>query len=149
VSLLLPPADTPEERLIRVADGVAIPLAELKFQFARSHGPGGQHVNKSETQVELTFDLLGSPSLSDEHKDRIRRRLGTRVDGDGVLHVTSSATRSQLRNREEAVARFEDLIRRALSTPRPRRRTRPTAASRERRLEQKRRRALLKQTRRE
>ena len=145
-----PPAAAPQEdRLLRINEWVTIPLEELRFQFARSHGPGGQHVNKSETQVELTFDLLGSPSLTDEHKARLRARLGTRVDSDGVLHVTSSATRSQLRNREEATARFVDLMRRALREPKPRRSTAPTAASRERRLEQKRRRAQVKQTRRE
>ena len=143
------PADPPDESRLPVAPGVSIGLDELRVQFSRSRGPGGQHVNRAETQVELTFDLWGSPSLSSAQKALALRRLAGRVDGSGVLRVTSSGTRSQLRNREEAVARFVELMQRAVRQLKPRRPTRPTAASRERRLEGKRRRALLKQLRRE
>ena len=149
MSAQAPPTDTPDGRRLIITASVSISQDELRLQFTRSSGPGGQHVNKSETQVELSFDLIGSPSLTSVQKALAQRRLGARVDGAGLLHVTSSGTRSQLRNREEAVARFVDLMRLALREHKPRRPTRPTAASRERRLEGKRRRAQLKDLRRE
>ncbi len=131
-----------------INETVRIPLAELHYQFVRSSGPGGQHVNRSATQVELTFNLAGSPSLSDEQKARARAALKSYVDQDGVLHLASQTWRSQLRNREEVTARFVKLMRRALRVPKKRRPTRPTAASKERRLEAKRRRSVIKRERR-
>jgi ribosome-associated protein len=126
---------------------VKIPLAELHFQFVRSSGPGGQHVNRSATQVELTFDLAGSPSLDDTQKARVRAALKSQVDKDGVLHLASQISRSQLQNRQDVTARFVELMRRALRVPKKRRPTRPTAASKERRLESKRRRSQVKRVR--
>jgi ribosome-associated protein len=126
---------------------VKIPLAELHFQFVRSSGPGGQHVNRSATQVELTFDLAGSPSLDDAQKTRVRAALKSQVDKDGVLHLASQISRSQLQNRQDVTARFVELMRRALRVPKKRRPTRPTAASKERRLESKRRRSQVKRVR--
>jgi ribosome-associated protein len=140
--------DAPAEQTIRINEDVAIPLTELKFQFARSSGPGGQHVNKSETRVELLFDLEHSPSLTLPQKALARRRLGNRVDSRGVLHVVSSDTRSQLQNREDATMRFVVLMSRALSAPRPRRKTLPPRVSLEQRLEEKRRRSETKRLRR-
>jgi ribosome-associated protein len=130
-----------------VNEAVRIPLAELRYQFVRSSGPGGQHVNRSATQVELTFDLAGSPSLADAQKARARAALKSYVDKDGVLHLASQLSRSQLRNREDVTARFVELMRRALRVPQKRRPTRPTAGSKERRLESKRRRSAVKRER--
>jgi ribosome-associated protein len=126
---------------------VKIPLAELHFQFVRSSGPGGQHVNRSATQVELTFDLAGSPSLDEAQKARVRAALKSYVDKDGVLHLASQVSRSQLQNRQDVTARFVELMRRALRVPKKRRPTRPTAASKKRRLEAKRRRSQIKRVR--
>ena len=130
-----------------ITNQVKIPLAELHFQFVRSSGPGGQHVNRSATQVELTFDLAGSPSLDEAQKARVRAALKSYVDKDGVLHLTSQISRSQLQNRQDVTARFVELMRRALRVPKKRRPTRPTAASKERRLEAKRRRSQAKRVR--
>ena len=131
-----------------ITDSVKIPAAELRFQFVRSSGPGGQHVNRSATQVELMFDLAGSPSLDDAQKERAWAALKSSVDKDGALHLASQLSRSQLRNRQDVTARFVELMRRALRIPRKRRSTRPTAASKARRLETKRRRSKVKRERR-
>jgi len=133
---------------IRITDEVVIPISELRFRFARSSGPGGQHVNRSATQVELLFDVAGSPSLDEAQRQRVLTKLKSRIDKEGVLHLVSQETRSQLRNREEAVERFQELMRDALHVPKSRRPTRPTRAVRERRLEEKRRRSGTKRDRR-
>ena len=130
-----------------ITETVRIPSAEMHFQFVRSSGPGGQHVNRSATQVELTFDVAGSPSLDDAQKERVRAALKSYVDKDGVLHLSSQLSRSQLRNRQDVTARFVKLMRRALHVPKKRRPTRPTAASKERRLAAKRRRSEAKRER--
>lgn len=127
--------------------GFAVPLRELTFRFSRSSGPGGQHVNRSATQVELLFDVARSPSLTEEQRALVLRRLRGYIDDDGVLHLVSSATRSQLRNREEVVRRFARMMEWALHKPKPRRAARPSAAARERRLAEKRRRAGIKRLR--
>jgi len=131
-----------------ITEAVRIPLAELRYQFVRSSGPGGQHVNRSATQVELTFDLAGSPSLDDAQKARAIAGLKSYVDKAGVLHLASQASRSQLYNREDVTTRFVVLMRRALRIPKKRRPTRPTASSKERRLESKRQRSKIKRERR-
>ena len=138
----------PEERHIRITGRVSIPAAELAFHFTRSSGPGGQHVNKASTQVELTFDVAGSPSLGEAERRRVLAALRPYLSGRGVLRLTCQSTRSQSRNRGEVVERFRVLLRRALQVPKPRKATRPTRASRERRLAAKRRRSLLKRGRR-
>ena len=135
-------------RELVITAAVRIPLAELRYQFVRSSGPGGQHVNRSATQVELTFDLAGSPHLSEAQKARARTALKSYVDKDGVLHLASQVSRSQLQNREDVTSRFVELMRRALRVPKKRRPTRPSAASKERRLETKRRRSGIKRERR-
>ena len=133
--------------MLPVSDSLAIPLDELRFRFSRSSGPGGQHVNRSETQVELQFDVAASPSLSEEQRALVLQRLRGHIDSDGVLHLVSSGTRSQLRNREEVTLRFARLMERALRPVKPRRPTRPSTAARARRLEQKRRRSEAKRLR--
>jgi ribosome-associated protein len=136
------------ENLIIVTTDLAIPASELHFRFSRSSGPGGQHVNRSETRVELLFDVTHSPSLTEVQKARILGRLAGHIDTEGVLHLVSSATRSQTDNRVDVVARFQALLAAALQRRRRRIPTRPTAAAREQRLDQKRRRADIKQMRR-
>ena len=137
-----------DERHIRITARVSIPADELAFQFSRSSGPGGQHVNKASTQVELTFDVAASPSLGEADRRRVLAALRPYLSGKGVLRLTCQSTRSQSRNRAEVVERFQALLRRALHVPKPRKPTRPTRASRERRLAAKRRRSLLKRGRR-
>ncbi|HSJ58901.1 MAG TPA: alternative ribosome rescue aminoacyl-tRNA hydrolase ArfB, partial [Anaerolineae bacterium] len=103
-----------EDDVIRIDNQLSIPAAELDFRFSRSSGPGGQHVQKSSTRVELLFDVAGSPSLTDDQRARISKRLENYLDADGVLHLTSQSERSQWRNRQEAVDRFAELLRSAL-----------------------------------
>jgi len=134
--------------LVHITDTLSIPMSELQFRFARSSGPGGQHVNRSATQVELLFDVANSPSLEETQRRRVLTKLESRLDKEGVLHLFSQETRSQLRNREEVVERFQELMRDALHVPKRRRPTRPTRAARERRLEEKRRRSEAKRDRR-
>jgi len=132
---------------IQVTATLAIPVDELRFRFSRAGGPGGQNVNKTETRVELLFDVAHSPSLSDWQRERLRARLASQIDSDGVLHLVASSERSQLRNREEVVARFRALLAGALRPERHRRPTRPTGASRERRLAGKAHRSEIKKGR--
>ena len=133
--------------MIPIADDLSIPDEEVSFVTSRSGGPGGQNVNKLETRVTLRFDLVGSPSLSEEQKARLRERLATRITKDGVLHVTSQRHRTQAANREAAVERFAELVRDNLREEPPRKRTRPSRAARARRLEEKRRRSHRKRER--
>jgi ribosome-associated protein len=133
--------DLPEENQagdqVIIRGDLAIPLRELRFRTSRSGGPGGQNVNRTETRVELLFDVAHSASLSDEQRARLLARLQGRLDGEGVLHIVSTATRSQLENRADAIARFQALLQAALRPPKKRFATRPTAAGRERRLKGK------------
>ena len=130
-----------------IDDELSIPLAELSFRFSRSSGPGGQHVQKSSTRVELLFDVANSPSLSEAQRARLLDRLSGYVDTSGVLHLVAQSERSQLRNRQEVVQRFQGLLRRALKRRKRRKPTRPSAASRERRLRRKKQRSQVKKLR--
>jgi ribosome-associated protein len=127
---------------IQVTRTVAIPVSEIELRFSRSSGPGGQHAQKTETRVEATFDVEASAALSDVQKARVLRRAGP------VLRAVAQDERSQARNRELAVERLVDALREALKVERRRRPTKPTPASRERRLQEKRRRSETKQLRR-
>jgi len=127
---------------IRVTRSVVLPLGEVEFRFSRSSGPGGQHAQKSETRVEAVFDVEASTALSDVQKRRVVTRAGP------VLRAVAQDERSQLRNRELALERLVEQLRRALRVERRRLPTQPTAASRERRLEEKRRRSQMKRLRR-
>ena len=137
----------PDPPDLQITDAVAIPLSELRYQFSRSGGPGGQHVNRTETQVELTFDVRGTPSLTESQRARALAKLGSAVDSRGVLHLTCQTTRSQSRNRAEVTERFQRLLRQALHVPKSRRATRPHRAAVERRLQEKRRAGMIKQAR--
>jgi ribosome-associated protein len=126
-----------------------LPRSEVLYRTARSSGPGGQHVNKNETQVELLFDVAHSPSLNETQRQRILSKLKNVIDSEGVLHLTSQSERSQLRNREAVTQRFRQVLAGALHVPKKRRPTKPTAAAQTRRLENKKRRGQLKQLRRQ
>jgi ribosome-associated protein len=131
-----------------VVRGTAIPADELSWRFSRSAGPGGQSVNTTDSRVELSFDLEGSAALPPVYKERALRALAGRL-ADGVLTVTASESRSQLRNREAAAARMSAMLTEATRPPpRPRRPTKPTRAARERRLADKRRTSEIKRLRR-
>jgi ribosome-associated protein len=126
----------------------SIPAGELEIRATRARGPGGQHVNKASTRVEVVWDVRHSAALSVEQRARLLARLAPKLDGRGRLRVASDATRSQRRNLEAAVQRLHEVVREALRVPRPRRATRPTAASVERRLATKRQRGTRKRERR-
>ena len=134
--------------MIRITSRIAIDEREIDESFVRASGPGGQNVNKLSTAVQLRFDVRGSPSLSGDVKARLERLAGARLTRDGVLVIIAQRHRTQARNREDALDRLSDLIRRAAVAPVPRRATRPTKASRERRIESKKRRAGIKHLRR-
>jgi ribosome-associated protein len=127
---------------LRIGRGAAVPLSEVELRTSRSSGPGGQHANVTASRVEATFDVAASRSLSEEQKRRIMARCGP------VVRATAQDTRSQARNRELAMERLRSRLAAALSVQRPRRATKPTAASRRRRVETKRRRGELKRARR-
>jgi ribosome-associated protein len=127
---------------IRVTRSVVLPLGEVEFRFSRSSGPGGQHAQKSETRVEAVFDVEASEALTDAQKRRVIGRSGP------VLRAIAQDERSRLQNRELALQRLVEQLRQALRVPRKRVPTKPTAAARERRLEQKRRRSETKRLRR-
>ena len=136
-----------DDSVLTITKTLEIPLAELHFQFSRSGGPGGQHVNRSATQVELTFDVTSSPSLTEIQRARILSGLKSCIDTRGTLHLSSQTSRSQHRNRAEVIERFQQLLQRALRIPKRRVPTRPPPQVKERRLAQKRRKSTIKEGR--
>ena len=122
---------------IDVTPSVVIPDADLSLSFVRGSGPGGQNVNKVASAVQLRFDLAGTVVLSDAVKSRLRALAGRRFTDDGAILIIARNHRTQEANRREAGERLADLIRAALVPPKPRKKTKPTRASKERRLETK------------
>jgi ribosome-associated protein len=134
--------------MIRVNAHISIDEREIEENFVRASGPGGQNVNKLSTAVQLRFDVRRSPSLPDDVRHRLERLAGTRLTRDGVLIIVAQRHRTQARNRQDALDRLVELVRSAAVAPRLRRPTRPTKASRERRVQSKKHRAGLKRLRR-
>lgn len=130
--------------MIRITDAIALDERELDERFIRASGPGGQNVNKLATAVQLRFDVRHSPSLPAPVRARLEKLCGNRLTNDGVLVIAAQRFRTQERNRQDALDRLIDLIARAAVAPKPRRPTRPTAGSRERRLAGKKIRATVK-----
>jgi len=133
--------------MIPVTAKIALDEGEIAELFIRASGPGGQNVNKVASAVQLRFDARRSSSLPADVRSRLERLAGSRLTRDGVIVITAQRHRAQARNREDALARLLDLIRRAAHPPPKRRVTKPPAAARERRIESKKRRAGIKRLR--
>ena len=133
---------------LRVNRRLVIPLDELEERFTTSSGPGGQHANKVSTRVELGWNVEASRVLGPRQRERIKTKLGRRIDSSGVLRVGSQKHRSQLRNRTEVRSRLAQLIADALAVEKSRVKTKPTRAANQRRLQDKRRRSQIKRARR-
>jgi ribosome-associated protein len=133
--------------MIQVTDQIAIGEEEIQERFVRASGPGGQHVNKTSTAVELRFDVRNSPNLPDAVKTRLAKLAGSRLSLDGILVLSSQGSRSQEMNRRDVRERLIALIRRATEKPKPRRPTKPTYSSTLKRLEGKQRRSGVKAAR--
>jgi len=134
--------------MIYITRNIALDESEIQIEFTRASGPGGQNVNKVATAARLRFDVRHSPSLPDDVRQRLLLLAGQRVTADGVLVIEARRFRTQERNRQDALDRLVALIRQAAAKPKRRRKTQPTLASRQRRLEGKRRRSQIKRLRR-
>lgn len=134
--------------MIRITGNIIIDEKEIKEDFIRASGPGGQNVNKVATAVHLRFDVRNSPSLPDNVRGRLACLAGRRITGDGILIIKAGRFRTQDRNRQDAIDRLIDLIRKASVIPKARRRTKPTLSSRKRRMEGKRHHGDIKRSRR-
>lgn len=132
--------------MIEITPSYSVDESELQLAFVRSSGPGGQNVNKVATAVQLRFDVLHS-SLPEDVKGRLKNIAGNKITSDGELLIEARKFRTQEQNREEALKRFVELVQRAFKKPKLRTRTKPTAASREKRLQQKRQRGEIKKIR--
>ena len=133
--------------MLQVTPQIVIEESELEERFIRSSGPGGQNVNKVSTAVQLRFDAAGSPAIDARMRQRLRVLAGTRMTADGVLVIDARRHRTQAQNREDARERLVDMLREAATPPRRRRKTRPTLASKDRRMQSKRQRAKTKEGR--
>jgi ribosome-associated protein len=133
--------------MLQVTPTIALDESEIQEEFVRAAGPGGQNVNKVATAVQLRFDVVHSPSLPEDVRTRLIRLAGKRVNEEGVLVILAKQHRTQLQNRADAVAQLIELIRKAATKPKPRHKTRPSFASKQKRLEGKRQRSEIKQIR--
>jgi ribosome-associated protein len=139
---------TAPRNLLAVNEALSIPRSELDMRVSRSSGAGGQHVNKTSSRVEIFWNVLGSRALTEEQRARLREKLASRLTTEGSIRVVASDMRSQSRNRDLAEERLADLVRHALLIPKKRRPTRPSRASKEARLEGKKRLSHKKRERR-
>ena len=133
--------------MIQITTDIAIRDSEIQEEFIRSSGPGGQNVNKVASAVQLRFNVAQSPSLPKEVKQRLLKRAGKRVNAEGILIIEAKRYRTQYQNRDDAMDRLVALIKKAAELPKPRVKSRPTRASKERRLEGKRQRSKIKRLR--
>lgn len=131
----------------RITWDIVIPDEEISLEFVRASGPGGQNVNKVSTAVQLRFDAAGSDSLDASVKERLLKIAGNRATDEGVIIIEAKRFRSQEKNRKDAIDRLAEMVKKAAVKPTPRRKTRPTAASREKRISQKKRRSEVKRLR--
>lgn len=137
-----------DDGLLRISAALSVPRAELRYRASRSGGPGGQHVNKTASRIELVWDVAGSPSLREDQRARLLEKLATRLDTAGALRLVGDGERSQLRNKEEVTGRLVRIVADALRVPKVRRTTKPSKASKERRLTEKKQRGAIKRDRR-
>jgi len=135
--------------MIEITSTLSLGESELQLDFIRASGPGGQNVNKVSSAVQLRFDVGGSPSLTEEVKERLARLAGSRLTGEGVLVIEAKRYRSQEQNRLDAIHRLVVLIQKALEKPEIRKKTRPSFSARAARLDSKKHRGAIKRTRRE
>ena len=135
------------ENLLQVNDALSIPRTELDVRVSRASGAGGQHVNKTSSRVEIFWNVRGSRALGEDQRARLLDRLASRLTTEGSVRIVASDMRSQSRNRNLAEERLAELVRRALIIPKKRRPTRPTKASKEARLDKKKRRSHTKRER--
>ena len=133
--------------MLQITPSIQIDERELQFEYIRASGPGGQNVNKVATAVQLRFDIRNSPSLASDIKGRLIQLAGNRVNADGVLLIEAKRFRTQDANREDAIRRFVELVHKSLVPPKPRHKTKPTLASREKRLQEKKRKGEIKKIR--
>lgn len=133
--------------MIKISNTISIDEDEIDIKFIRSPGPGGQHVNKVESAVQIRFDAKKCTEIGHHMYTRLTALSGQRMTADGVIIVTANATRSQTRNREDAIGRLTDLLKKAAVVPKTRRKTRPSLASKTRRLEGKKRKGTIKKLR--
>ena len=135
--------------MLKINDDVIIPESEIEFSAIRAQGPGGQNVNKVASAIHLRFDIANSTTLSDDIKERLLDLNDRRISKSGVVVIKSQRYRNQDKNRDDALQRLEDLIRKAMVVQKPRKKTRPSKMAKEKRLEEKARRSRLKQSRRQ
>ena len=134
--------------MVKITHAISIEEREIHFKFIRASGPGGQNVNKVATAAQLRFDVGNSPSLPGDVRVRLIRMAGRRVTQDGILIIEARRFRTQEQNREDAIERLVELIRKAAEKPKPRKKTRPSLAAKERRIEGKKKRGVTKKMRR-
>jgi ribosome-associated protein len=138
-----------DDNVLVVTPDLRLPITELDYRASRSGGPGGQHVNTSSTRIEVWWDVGRSPSLTDAQRAQLLDRLRPRLDSTGRLRLVSSGSRSQLRNREDVTERLRSVVAAALAIRKKRKPTKPSKAAKAARLEAKRRRAAVKERRRD
>jgi len=137
-----------KDSILRVSSRVSIPRSELQYKATRASGAGGQHVNTSSTRIELLWDLPRSVAVTDEERERLRTKLTSRLDSDGMVRVVASDRRSQAQNKQAADERLVGLVKHALAVAKARRPTKPTRSSKEARIAEKKRHSEKKRDRR-